>query len=70
MYKGNTLGFFLKWVTCGTLHPKDLLNEEGNLKSHSDFSNCIEDKSNWKCKFYLLCSSLYVENMIFYTANM
>lgn len=33
MYKGNTLGFFLKWVTCGTLHAKDLLNEEGNLKS-------------------------------------
>lgn len=50
MYKGNSLGFFLKWVTCGNLHAKDLLNEEGKLKSLSDFSNCIKNKSNWKCE--------------------
>lgn len=39
--------FFKKWITCGILHAKDLLNEEGNLKS---LSNCIKNKSNWKCE--------------------
>lgn len=50
MYKGDTL-FHEKLITCGILRENDLLNEEGTLKSLSNFSNCIENKSEWLCEF-------------------
>lgn len=50
MYKGDTL-FYEKLITSGILHGNDLFNEEGTLKYLSNFSNCIENKSEWICKF-------------------
>ena len=41
-YKGNTL-FFKNWVTCGVLHVKNLLNENGNFKALEEYRN-IENK--------------------------
>lgn len=38
-------------ITCWILHRNDLLNEEGTWKYLSNFSNCIENKSEWICKF-------------------
>lgn len=50
MYKGNSLGF-LKLDNMWNYTCQNLLNEEGILKSLSDFSNCIKYKSNWICEF-------------------
>ena len=49
-YKGHTL-FFQNWVTCGVLHVKNLLNENGNIKTLKQNTN-IENKSNWLCDFF------------------
>ena len=51
-YKGNTL-FFKNWVTCGVLHVKNLLNENGNFKTLEEYRN-IENKSNWLCEYKVL----------------
>ena len=51
-YKGNTL-LFKNWVTCGVLHVKNLLNENGNFKALEEYRN-IENKSNWLCEYKVL----------------
>ena len=53
LYKGNTL-FFKNWLSSGVLYVKDLLDNGGNLKQLSDFSNCIRNKSNWLCEFKII----------------
>lgn len=63
MYKGDTL-FHEKLITCGILRENDYLNEEGTFKSLSNFSNCIENKSEWLCEFRIRSYTLYIQEFM------
>lgn len=57
LYEGNIL-FFFNRIPCGILYVNNLLNDEGNFKSLTDFKDCIKNKSNWKCEFKIVSSVL------------
>lgn len=53
--KGETL-FFKNWVNSNILYLKDLIDDNGNIKTLQVLSTIIKRKSNWLCEYKTLLS--------------
>ena len=53
LYKGQSL-FFKTWINSGILYLKDIIGDDGKLIDIKDFSNILENKSNWLCEYGII----------------
>ena len=53
LYKGQSL-FFKTWINSGILYLKDMIGDDGKLIDIKDFSNILENKSNWQCEYGIM----------------
>lgn len=45
-YKGNVI-FFENWVKSGILFVKDILDNNGKIRTLESLTNVLKDRSNW-----------------------
>lgn len=53
---GNVLIFFLNWLKSGFLFVKDILDDNGSIRTYASFTNVIKNKSNWLCEYKIIIS--------------
>lgn len=56
-YKGNVL-FFENWVKSGILFVKDILDNNGKIRTLESLTNVLKDRSNWLCEYKTIISVL------------
>lgn len=52
---GNVL-IFLNWLKSGFLFVKDILDDNGSIRTYASFTNVIKNKSNWLCEYKIIIS--------------
>ena len=66
LYKGQSL-FFKTWINSGILYLKDIIGDDGKLIDIKDFSNILENKSNWLCEYGIIRYTLqpFIKNITY-----